>query len=139
VDERTPKPPSADDPTFLAPLPGEPHRQLTPEAAAALAAAAAALAAFDGPAEPGTVASARAAGPPPLDVFPPAQRATRGSVSHPASIDPVSPVAANPDSFWRGRLLMVLLMIALVMAGAAGAGWIFREPLARALTRWHVL
>ena len=46
--------------------------------------------------------------------------------------------AAAPDSSWRGRLLMVVLMIALMLAGAAGAGWIFREPLARALTRWHV-
>lgn len=39
---------------------------------------------------------------------------------------------------WRGRLMMVIVMLALMLAGAAGAGWMFREPLLRALSRWHV-
>ena len=42
-------------------------------------------------------------------------------------------------SLWRGRLVMVLLMLALMLAGAAGAGWMFRGPLMRALARWHVV
>jgi type II secretory pathway predicted ATPase ExeA len=42
-------------------------------------------------------------------------------------------------SLWRGRLLMVLLMLGLMLAGAAGAGWTFRGPLMRALARWHVV
>ncbi len=42
-------------------------------------------------------------------------------------------------SLWRGRLLMVLLILGLMLAGAAGAGWTFRGPLMRALARWHVV
>ena len=40
---------------------------------------------------------------------------------------------------WRGRLLVVIVLLTLMFAGAAGAGWMFREPLGRALTRWHLL
>ena len=168
MDERTPKPPLADDPAFLESLsdldegliddpvpakratplppptplarpPADQHQGLTPEASAALAAASAALAAFDAPAEPGTAAGgARANRPTPLDAFTPVKPATAPSRSHASSVTSASPAVANPDSFWRGRLLMVVLMIGLMLAGAAGA-WIFREPLTRALTRWHVL
>jgi hypothetical protein len=28
-------------------------------------------------------------------------------------------------------------LIVLLTAGAVGAGWIFREPLIRAVTQWH--
>jgi type II secretory pathway predicted ATPase ExeA len=36
----------------------------------------------------------------------------------------------------RDRVMIVVLMIALVLAGAAGAGWVFREPLGRVLTHF---
>ena len=48
---------------------------------------------------------------------------------------PDRPAAAS----WRGRLLVAIVMLALMLAGAAGAGWMFREPLGRALTRWQLL
>jgi len=37
---------------------------------------------------------------------------------------------------WRDRALIALLMLALVLAGAAGAGWVFREPLSRAISQF---
>src|SRR5207237_287751 len=43
--------------------------------------------------------------------------------------------AGGADSV-RDRAMIVMLMIALVLAGAAGAGWVFREPLGRALTQF---
>jgi hypothetical protein len=133
VDERSPKPPLTDDPEFLArlleldegviedpsapvsvshPLP-VPRRStarssrepLTPEATAALAAASAALAVFDtGPAvNDQTDASVHR---PPVDSVPP-------------------PVPAPAPSFRRGRLLIVVLMIALLVGVAVGAVWLF--------------
>jgi hypothetical protein len=90
-----------------------------------LAAASAALAAFDNPADRGTPAAARTSRPTPLDAFTPAK---------PDPL-PLPAVEAPPNSPWRGRLL-IALMIALGLAGAAGAGWIFRESLSRVLTGW---
>ena len=45
--------------------------------------------------------------------------------------------AAEGSQSWRDRLLIAALMIALVLAGAAGAGWVFREPLSRTWAQWH--
>ena len=47
----------------------------------------------------------------------------------------LSPAEAGES--WRDRVLIAVLMIALMLAGAAGAGWVFREPLSRAWTEWH--
>jgi len=44
---------------------------------------------------------------------------------------------AEGSQSWRDRIAIALLMIALVLAGAAGAGWVFREPLSRALAQLH--
>jgi len=38
---------------------------------------------------------------------------------------------------WRERALLATLMLTLVLAGAAAAGWVFREPLSRAWIAWH--
>jgi general secretion pathway protein A len=38
---------------------------------------------------------------------------------------------------WRDRVVLAALMLALMLAGAAGAGWVFRTPLTRALAQWH--
>jgi hypothetical protein len=40
---------------------------------------------------------------------------------------------------WRRRGLLAVLLIGLMLAGAAIAGWIFRGPLQRVLVRWHVV
>jgi general secretion pathway protein A len=48
-------------------------------------------------------------------------------------------VADGRPTPWRGRLLVGGLMLALMLAGAAGAGYVFREHLTRTLARWHVL
>jgi hypothetical protein len=45
---------------------------------------------------------------------------------------------APPAPWWRGLMMMVVLLV-LMFAGAAGAGWMFREPLTRAMTRWHIV
>jgi general secretion pathway protein A len=37
---------------------------------------------------------------------------------------------------WRDRALIAVLMLALVLAGAAGAGWVFREPLSRVISQF---
>jgi type II secretory pathway predicted ATPase ExeA len=44
--------------------------------------------------------------------------------------------AEGGDSL-RDRILIALLMIALMLAGAAGAGWVFHERLNRAWTEWR--
>ena len=123
----TPRPP----PVTVAPPPESHHQhRLTPEASAALAAASAALAAFEAPAEPGSVAAAtRASWNTPLDVFSPANPDT--STRDPGLQPDAQAVA--PDSAWRGRgrLLIIVLMIALMLAGAAGAGGILAS-------RWRV-
>jgi hypothetical protein len=154
VDERAPKPPLTDDPKFLAdlsdldqglidpaaevgshpptplaPFPGpSPRRRLTPEASKALAAASEALAAFDAPVD-ATASSAPAFG--------------RGA-SHVAIDRNTGPAAlpeaktSTPASSWRSRVLLAVLLIGLMLSGAATAGWIFRGPLERAIARWHV-
>jgi general secretion pathway protein A len=38
---------------------------------------------------------------------------------------------------WRDRALITAALIVLLTAGAVGAGWIFREPLIRAVSQWH--
>ncbi len=43
-----------------------------------------------------------------------------------------------PAPSWRGRFAIVIVLLVLMCAGAAGAGWMFREPLTRALTRWQI-
>lgn len=42
------------------------------------------------------------------------------------------------DSTWRGRMLVVALLAALMFVGAAGAGWMLRQPLLRVLARYGV-
>jgi hypothetical protein len=156
VDERAPKPPLTDDPEFLAdlteldrglidptaeapsrplsrlaPFHGQPAvRRLTPEASAALTAAAEALAAFD-PAAYSSVSFAPAFGGAP----PPAVFARNARDSGPLPEGDTSTSAAS----WRRRVLMAVLLIGLMLAGAATAGWIFRGPLQRVLVRWHVV
>ena len=44
-----------------------------------------------------------------------------------------------PPPSWRGRFATIVVLLVLMCAGAAGAGWMFREPLTRTLTRWNVL
>jgi len=44
---------------------------------------------------------------------------------------------ADAGASWRDRVLIAVLMIVLMFAGAAGAGWVFRAPLSRAWTAWH--
>lgn len=41
------------------------------------------------------------------------------------------------SSRWRDRALLTSLLILLLVAGALGAGWVFRQPLSRALTHWR--
>jgi general secretion pathway protein A len=38
---------------------------------------------------------------------------------------------------WRDRALLVTLLIVMLVAGALGAGWVFRQPLRRAVTQWR--
>ncbi len=154
MDDRAPKPPLTDDPRFLedladldeglidptaaaashpakrlAPFPGQPaRRSLTPEASAALAAASEALAAFDATAD-SSVSSTPAFGRPTSAVVNPKARQ--------ASL-PEAETSASPPS-WRSRVLLALLMIGLMLAGAATAAWMFRAPLQRAMARWHVV
>jgi hypothetical protein len=156
VDEQAPKPPLTDDPEFLADLseldrglidPGadaasrpptrlapfrgqKARRKLTPEASAALAAASAALAAFDSPSD-SSVSSAAALG----------GAAPSASVARNAPDSAPLPEAdtSTPAPPWRGRVLVTALVIGLMLAGAASAGWIFRGPLQRTLARWHVV
>jgi general secretion pathway protein A len=42
--------------------------------------------------------------------------------------------SADGGNLLRDRVIIAVLMIVLMLAGAAGAGWVFREPLGRALT-----
>jgi general secretion pathway protein A len=44
--------------------------------------------------------------------------------------------AAESAQSWRDRALIAVLMLALVLAGAAGAGWVFREPLNRVISQF---
>ena len=39
-------------------------------------------------------------------------------------------------SSWRDRTLITTLLILMLVAGAVGAGWVFRHPLSRAVTQW---
>ena len=103
-----------------APRPADPPG-LTPEASAALAAASAALAALE---------------PPPQDL-PPAPENTPATPEEPLAAMVVI-ADAPPAPSWRGFMMMVVLLV-LMFAGAAGAGWMFREPLTRAMTRWHIV
>ncbi len=45
-------------------------------------------------------------------------------------------VSADEGGSWRERVLVALLMLALMLAGAAGAGWLFRAPLGRAISHF---
>ena len=45
--------------------------------------------------------------------------------------------ALDADASWRDRAMVAALMAVLMLAGAAGAGWVFREPLRRAWVQWH--
>jgi type II secretory pathway predicted ATPase ExeA len=38
---------------------------------------------------------------------------------------------------WRDRALITAVLILMLAAGAVGAGWIFRQPLIRAVTQWY--
>jgi type II secretory pathway predicted ATPase ExeA len=44
---------------------------------------------------------------------------------------------AETAATWRDRALIAALMIGLMLAGAAAAGWVFRDPLSRAWAGWH--
>ena len=46
-------------------------------------------------------------------------------------------VPADAGSSWRDRALIAGLMILMMLAGAAGSGFVFREPLKRAWIQWH--
>jgi general secretion pathway protein A len=46
-------------------------------------------------------------------------------------------VQAEPGDSVRDRVLIAVLMLSLMLAGAAGAGWVFREPLSRAWAEWR--
>jgi hypothetical protein len=147
VDDRAPKPPLALDPSFLAglsdldqglfddPAPGEPSQGLTRQASAALSTASVALDAFEAPLLPGRLADASRP-PKLLDLFPPTQRTEL--IDRAARDLPLPAEAAAPTS-WRSRLMMALLMLTLMLAGAAGAGLMFRRPLRRVLARWHLV
>jgi type II secretory pathway predicted ATPase ExeA len=39
-------------------------------------------------------------------------------------------------SHWRVRTLITTLLMLMLVAGAVGAGWVFRRPLSRAVTQW---
>ena len=43
---------------------------------------------------------------------------------------------ADAKSSWTDRVLIAALLIGLMLAGAAGAGWVFREPLGRVLSQF---
>jgi type II secretory pathway predicted ATPase ExeA len=43
---------------------------------------------------------------------------------------------AEGAATWRDRALIAVLMLALVLAGAAAAGWVFREPLSRVISQF---
>lgn len=44
---------------------------------------------------------------------------------------------ADAGDSWRDRVLLAALMLTLTLAGAGIAGWVFREPLGRALAAWR--
>ena len=44
---------------------------------------------------------------------------------------------AELGSSWHGRAAVTVFLIVMLIAGAVGAGWVFREPLNRALARWR--
>jgi general secretion pathway protein A len=46
-------------------------------------------------------------------------------------------VQADGGDSVRDRALIAVLMLSLMLAGAAGAGWVFRGPLSRAWTEWR--
>jgi len=46
--------------------------------------------------------------------------------------------AAAFRSTWRDRAVVAAILVGMLVAGAASAGWVFRSPLSRALARWHV-
>ncbi len=46
-------------------------------------------------------------------------------------------LSAEIGESWRDRALVAVLLIVLMLAGAAGAGWVFREPLKRTWAQWH--
>ena len=143
VDERSPKLPLADDPSFLAslsaldqgvieehaaavrsapqsqlprtarrPAPAGPPR-LTPEGAAALAAASAALAAFD--TRPVTD---HVEVPEPSASRDPVPRDTPSAPAAEPALKSAA-VDASPSAFQRRRWLLIVLLIALVVAGLA--------------------
>ena len=43
-----------------------------------------------------------------------------------------------PAVSWAGRMLLLVSMVALMLAGAAGAAWLLRDPLLRVLARYGV-
>jgi general secretion pathway protein A len=47
-------------------------------------------------------------------------------------------VSADEGGSLRDRVMVAVLMIVLMLAGAAGAGWVFREPLGRALAQFSI-
>jgi hypothetical protein len=64
---------------------------------------------------------------------------TRKASAARAAWDPALLAEAAAPTSWRNRLLMALLMLTLMLAGAAGAGWMFRRPFRRVLARWHLV
>jgi hypothetical protein len=47
------------------------------------------------------------------------------------------PDLAPAPTSWRDRAVFALVIIVLMLAGASGAAWTFREPLRRAVTQWQ--
>jgi hypothetical protein len=40
-------------------------------------------------------------------------------------------------SSWRDRIVLAAVLVALLIAGAAAASWVFRAALARAMAHWR--
>jgi general secretion pathway protein A len=49
----------------------------------------------------------------------------------------LSSSSSDRGATWRDRMAIVLVMLALMLAGAGAASWVFRAPLSRALAQWH--
>ena len=77
-----------------------------------------------------------------IDLFPPAQPEAEAAPTQLSTPEPPAAIGllanTTPAPSWRGGFMIMVVLLVLMFAGAAGAGWIFREPLTRAMTRWHL-
>jgi hypothetical protein len=81
--------------------------------------------------------------PRPAALEAPAQRASPAAEKTPSTPEPHAAIDligdAAPAASWGGRFMMMIVLLVLMFAGAVGAGGMFREPLTRAMTRWHIV